>query len=63
MDPEDSIADIKAQIEDKLNLPVDQQHLFFNEKPLNDDKSLKDYGIKKSSTLILKLGEKMQIFI
>ena len=59
--PEDTIASIKARVENKLTIPFGEQHLFFDERPLNDEQSLKDYGIQKGSTLILKQGVRMQI--
>ena len=44
-----------------MTVPFEEQHLFFDEKPLNDKQSLRDYGIQKGSTLILKQGIRMQI--
>ena len=42
---------------------MDQQHLYFAEKKLSDEKSIVYYDIQKESTLFLKIGQSMQIYI
>ncbi len=58
---ENTIAEVKAKIEENQCIPVGQQRLMYSGKQLQDDKTLSYYGITKESTLHLVLRASTKI--
>jgi len=56
--PDDTIPDIKNQVEKKLGIPAEEQRPIFNDEPLPDNSTLDDNGIKHGDVIDL---EPMQI--
>jgi len=47
----DTILDVKKKIHDKEGIPVHQQRLFFDGKPMEDRQTLANYYIQENSTI------------
>jgi hypothetical protein len=55
VEPNDTIDQVKAKIQDKNEYPVEGQYLYFGSSFLEDGRTLADYTIQKESTLQLQV--------
>ncbi len=65
MKPTQTVIQVKCYILQKLNIPPNQQSLIFNQKQLENSKTLSDYNIQDEDTihLVPRLRGNMQIYI
>jgi large subunit ribosomal protein L40e len=54
-EPSDTIENVKSKIQDRENIPPDQQILLFNGVILDNNRTLSYYDIQTGDTLILRL--------
>ena len=52
--PEDTVRNVKMKIKDQLEIPPDQQQLFFEDMELKNRRTLSDYGITSDCTLSMR---------
>ena len=55
VEPCELVASVKSKIHMHENIPPAQQRLLYRAKPLEDDRDLVDYGVRKEATLHLML--------
>ena len=63
MEPSDTIINIKEKIKDKLDILPNQYKLKFNEKELEEYKTIDDYNIKKEDIVYLVYCQFIQICV
>ncbi|XP_061116445.1 polyubiquitin-like [Conger conger] len=49
--PKETVAQFKHKVQNKEGVPIEQQFLKYESKPLEDGSKLQDYGIKSGSTI------------
>ena len=52
--PGDTVQNVKGKINDQLEIPPDQQQLFFEDMELQNDRTLSDYGIASDCTISMR---------
>jgi len=63
VDPASLLEEIKVEIQDKVGIPYEQQHLIFAGEELENGRTLRDYNIQNESTLTLVPTSSMKMLV
>jgi hypothetical protein len=63
VEPSDSVENVKAKIQDRLEIPPSDQILLFGQVVLEDGMTLSDYNILANSTITLQIIDRTPVYV